>query len=266
MRSNLTNINNALSLLSVYVRVVVAIILRETKTRFGKNKLGYLWAVIEPSTYVAILVFIRQTMHASVPFGENLALFILTGVLVYRVFVSIAGRTMGSISSNQSLLTYPLVKPLDTIVSRIVLESLTMIFVLFVFFTLLSIFSYKRVINYPSVFIEAILALLLLSAGIGSLNAVLSILFPFWERIWGLVKFPILFLSGVFYVPKSMPPFVQGIIVWNPVMHCVDWLRSGAYLDYNPLLNKEYVIWFGLVTLALSLIIERYFRNKLVRT
>lgn len=254
------------SSLQVYIRVVVAVILRETKTRFGKNKLGYLWALIEPSSYIAILIFIRHAMHASIPFGESLVLFILTGVLVYRIFVSVAGRTMGAISSNQALLTYPLVKPLDTILARLILETLTMCVILFVFFSLLNIYSNKRMIHFPDIFLEAILALFLLSAGIGTVNAVISLLFPFWERIWGLVKFPILFLSGVFYVPRSMPPFIQSILSWNPVMHCVEWLRSGSYLDYNPLLDKSYVIWFGSCTLVIGLALERLFRNKLVRS
>lgn len=35
--------------LKVMWRVQVAVLLRETKTRFGKNKLGYLWAFVEPS-------------------------------------------------------------------------------------------------------------------------------------------------------------------------------------------------------------------------
>lgn len=247
-------------------RVVTAIILRETKTRFGKNKLGYLWAFIEPASYVVILILIRKQMGSTVPFGSNLYLFILTGILVYRVFVSIAGRATGAISSNQALLTYPLVKPVDTIVARIILESLTMMTVLCVFFVILEIYSDYTLINYPSILIEAVAVTILLSSGVGFFNAVVSMIFPAWERIWGLLRFPLLFLSGVFYIPKSMPPIVQQIISWNPVTHCVEWFRYGSYLDYDPMLSRSYVVWFGIIALTIGLFLEKAFRNSLVRS
>jgi len=246
-------------------RVVTAIILRETKTRFGKNKLGYLWAFIEPAAYVVILILIRKYMNSRIPFGTNLYLFILTGVLVYRVFISIAGRATGAISSNQALLTYPIVKPLDTILARVILESLTMVTILSTFFIILELFSEHALINYPDELVLAIFATLLLSAGVGFFNAVMVMIIPVWERIWGLSKLPLLLLSGVFYIPKSMPPVVQKIIAWNPVTNCIEWFRFGSYLDYDPMLSRSYVIWFGLICMLIGLIAEKIYRNELVR-
>lgn len=247
-------------------RVIVAIILRETKTRFGKNKLGYLWALIEPSAYIALLIFIRKSLHATIPFGENLYLFILTGILVYRIFISVAGRATNAISANQSLLTYPLVKPIDTISARIILEVLTMLVVISVFFIMLSVFSESKIIHSPHIFFEAIIAIMFLSASVGVFNAVLSILVPAWERIWGLLKFPLLVLSGIFYIPKSMPPLLQQILSWNPVLNCVEWIRFGSYLDYDPILSRSYVIWFAIISLTFGLTIEKIYRNKLVQS
>ena len=247
-------------------RVVTAIILRETKTRFGKNKLGYLWAFIEPASYVLILILIRKHMGSSVPFGSNLYLFILTGILVYRIFVSVTSRALGAISSNQALLTYPLVKPVDTILARVILESLTMLTVLSVFFITLELFSDYSLINYPEELLLAISATLLLSAGVGFLNGVVSMIVPTWERIWSLIRFPLLFISGVFYIPKSMPPLVQSIVSWNPLTHCVEWFRYGSYLDYDPMLDRSYVIWFGVFSLTAGFLLERICRNELVRS
>lgn len=263
---NTQRLSDLLHGLNISQRVIIAIILRETKTRFGKNKLGYLWAIIEPSAYVALLLFIRDKMHASIPFGENLFLFLLTGILVYRVFISVAGRALNAISANHALLTYPLVKPLDTIFARIILEIITMLIVLTIFFLLLSVFSNYTIIHHPQRFAFAICALMFLSTGVGVLNAVVSVILPTWERFWGLIKFPLLILSGVFYIPKSMPPMVQNILVWNPILNCVEWIRSASYLDYDPLLDKSYVLWFSSICLCLGLVLERKYRNTLVRS
>lgn len=246
-------------------RVVTAIIFRETKTRFGKNKLGYFWALIEPSGYIGILLFLRYKMHASIPFGENIYLFVLTGLLMYRLFISIADRCMSSISSNQSLLTYPLVKPIDTIIARIILEVMTMLVVILVFFGFLIFYTDYPVINYPLEFCAAIIATIFLGASVGVFNAVFSVVMPAWERVWGISKLPTLFLSGIFYMPRSMPPALQEIIKWNPLLHCVEWLRQGSYLDYDPLLSKNFVLVCSLFVITLGLAIERRYRSILVR-
>ncbi|MBO1026980.1 ABC transporter permease [Ochrobactrum sp. SD129] len=251
--------------LKTMMRVIVAIILRETKTRFGKNKLGYLWALIEPASYIVILLLVRHYLHSKIPYGENLYLFFLTGILVYRLFISISSRTMQAITSNQSLLTYPIVKPIDTIFARIILEALTMLFIFFVFFSLLLFISSNIKIHYPDRFGFAILATIILAAGVGTFNAVSVMLFPFWERFWSIIKFPLLIASGVFYMPSSMPLAAQKFLAYNPVLNCIEWLRYGTYLDYSPLLNEWYVVFFGLSFMVTGMFVERLYRNILVR-
>lgn len=246
-------------------RVTVAIILRETKTRFGKNKLGYLWAVIEPVAYVAILLLVRSRLHASIPFGENLFVFFITGILVYRTFIAIAGRTMKAITANSALLTYPLVKPMDTVLARIILEALTMLVVFGIFFAFLALVSEQEVIHYPSRFAAAVTATILLGAGIGTFNAVVSVLFPAWERLWSILGFPLFILSGVFYLPQALPPALQKILYFNPILHCVEWLRHATYLDYTPLLDRAYILVFAIVSLTLGMFLERIYRFSVVR-
>ncbi|MBB3149754.1 capsular polysaccharide transport system permease protein [Phyllobacterium trifolii] len=246
-------------------RVIVAIVLRETKTRFGKHKLGYLWALIEPMAYISVLLFIRLQLHASIPFGESYFLFFITGMISYRMYQSIAGRTMKAISANKSLLTYPLVKPTDAIAARVMLESLTMLAVLGIFFSILAFVSSNTVIHYPDRFFAAIATIIFLGAGVGTFNAVVSLLMPVWERIWTLLNFPMLFLSGIFYLPKELPEPARTLLSWNPVLHCVEWVRFATYLDYDPLLDRSYVITIALLMMTIGLLLERTYRNVLVR-
>lgn len=41
---------------------VEALFLREIRTRFGKFRLGYLWAILEPSAHLLILLGILVTL------------------------------------------------------------------------------------------------------------------------------------------------------------------------------------------------------------
>lgn len=238
-------------------RVVCALILREMKTRFGRNRFGYVWALLEPIAYVAIFLAIRSQVSAQIPFGENLLLFLMTGLLVFRVFVSISGRGTDSIRSNKSMLAYPPVKPIDVILARVILEVLTMLVVLFVFFSFMTFTAESKIIINYNTFAAAISVLILLSTGLSIFNAVFVILWPTWDRIWGLIRLPLLLCSGVFYVPKSLPPNAQAVLQWNPVLHCVEWLRTSTYVTYDALLSKTYVISFAVILVAIGLGLER---------
>ncbi len=47
---------------------VEALFLREIRTRFGKFRLGYLWAILEPSAHLLILLKIKKGIR---PLSKN---------------------------------------------------------------------------------------------------------------------------------------------------------------------------------------------------
>jgi capsular polysaccharide transport system permease protein len=250
--------------LSVMVRVVIAVVLRETKTRFGRNKLGYLWALVEPSAYIVIFLFMRLQQKSVIPFGESAALFFLTGLLAFRMFTSVASRGVTAINANRALLAYPPVKPNDIIFARILLELMTMYVIILLFYGLLAVATSTHIIIFPGRFAAGLATLTLLSVGAAVFNAVVATLYPFWERVWGLLRLPLLLLSGIFYVPKSLPGFAQEVIWWNPLTHCIEWIRTGTYLTYSPMLDQAYAISWGAVLLTMALWLERSNRARIV--
>ena len=250
--------------LRVMSRVIVALILRETKTRFGKHRLGYVWALIEPAVFILIFGVLRTAIRDRIPFGESILLFIIPALLLVRIFIGLAGHMGASISANKALLAYPPVKPPDVIIARFLLEMLTMSLLIAIFFVLMAWIAEIEVIIYFHSFAASITALFLLCVGMGAFNAVVSVLWPAWERIWRFSSLPILILSGVFFVPKSLPPAYQYWLSFNPVLHCVEWMRTATYLTYDPLLDRPYPIMFGLVTLVIGLALERLYRYKLL--
>ncbi len=54
--------------LEVQQAVIKALFMREIKTRFGKYRLGYLWAVLEPAAHLMVLVgTLGYVMHKTMP-------------------------------------------------------------------------------------------------------------------------------------------------------------------------------------------------------
>jgi len=252
------------SSLKTFLRVLYALILREGTTRFGRNRLGYLWAFIEPAGYILIFVFGRAALQDRVPFGDSLILFALTGLMTFRIASSIANRARSAISSNEALLAYPLVRTLDLMVARILLEAATMVILFLMFLAGVALFGGVRIQMNPEKFCAAMGTTLLLGAGLGVFNAVIGRLLPVWERIWGLLSLPMFFTSGIFFLPSALPPDVMRILWWNPFLHCVEWMRDAVYLDYEPVLSQPYVLGFAISTLFMGLFANRYFQQQIL--
>jgi capsular polysaccharide transport system permease protein len=65
-------------------RVVYALMLRESRTRYGKSDIGYSWALIEPLLQLIILWAIYTAFGRVVPLAASMPVFLVTGILPYH--------------------------------------------------------------------------------------------------------------------------------------------------------------------------------------
>ncbi len=230
-------------------RVLFALIMREMTTRFGRSAMGYLWAFIEPVGFIALLSLAFSRVTHSPPFGNSFPLFFATGYLAFSFYNDIASLIGRSVSVNRPLLTYPAVTPLDTVLARLVLQVLTGAVVAGVVFAgILAVFSDPVQIT-PVPLMLAFALGAFIGLGVGMVNITLFALSPGWEKLYGMISRPILFVSCIFYSFESLPRFAQEILWWNPIIHLVGLMRSGFYPIYDP----AHVSLFYVFTLALGL-------------
>lgn len=248
------------------VRVIAALVVRSAVTRFGESRMGFIWVLLEPIAYVGVYLVIHASMDTSIPFGDNALLFVLTGIFGFRMTRGIARKAERAIISNQPMLTYPLVRPLDTIIATFLTESTIWLIICWLFMGGLSLTMDRAVIVYPADFAECLLAILYFALAFAVFNATVSGLFPRYDTFLNMLGMPLMLMSGVFFLPAQIPPGFQAILWWNPFLHCVEWFRTSTYLDYNPLLSKQYLIGLSTVMLALALSMERLFRRKIINS
>ena len=244
-------------------RTIGALILREAVTRFGRSKLGYLWALIEPLAFLGLFLAIRAFADARVPFGESIAVFLMTGLLTARIVIALWSGISPAITANQAMLTYPLVQPLDTVLARTLLECLTymMVFII-VIAGLLVLVEADISLDIPNM-TGGVLSMLALGASWGMFGAAITALLPSIAPILGVLRLPLFITSGAFLMPALLPPEAIAVIEWNPILHCVEWVRDSFYLDYIPVLDKAYPFEFAGITFAIALTLERVFRLRI---
>jgi capsular polysaccharide transport system permease protein len=246
------------------VRVISALVIRTAVARFSKSRIGPVLVLAEPAAFLGIFIFAHTYMQHNAIFGDNAILFILTGVFGFRMTRGISRKAERGIVSNQPMLTYPLVRPLDTIVATFLFESIIWLIICAIFMGGLSFTMDRAIIVYPGDFTECLLAILFFAFSFATFNAAVGALVPRYDIFMNVMNMPLMLLSGIFFMPAQMSPEVQAILWWNPFLHCVEWFRTSTYIDYIPLLSKTYLIGVSATLLTLALIMERVYRRRII--
>ena len=255
----------AFAALFTQVRVLHALIIRETCTRFGESRLGYGWALLEPVLHILMLSLVFAVlMHGQPPIGRYFFIFYYTGIIPYHLFVHTSSNMTYAITSNGSLLQLPLVSTFDVVLARGLLELVTDLVVAVILLAGFTAIGQRAVPRDLGGVCAALLAVWLFACGLGFLNAVITAFWKGWDKIWAQIIRILYFVSGIFYVPANMPDRVRHILVWNPILQAVDWFRASFFEGYDPhWLDRDYLVILALWTLLTGVAIERHLRRRL---
>ncbi|MEC9310636.1 MAG: ABC transporter permease [Pseudomonadota bacterium] len=246
------------------IRAISALILREMATTYGRTPGGYLWAVLEPLAAVALLATIFSLAFEAPPLGRSFALFYATGYLPFAFYSELAQKIGVSMRFSRPLLAYPALTWADVILARFVLNTLTNIGIITVVITSICIMTG---LGPDSIFRCGLGVGLAALCGLafGSLNAFLFEVLPIWERIWAILNRPAFIVSGVLFLPDSVPAPYGDWLWWNPLVHAISAFRSGVYSSYAP---EELSLFYaacapGSVLLLALILLTRHARSSL---
>jgi capsular polysaccharide transport system permease protein len=240
--------------LQVQVRVLLALMLRDMRTRFFGHALGYLIAVAWPLSHILILVAIYSLRGLMVPYGDSLPLYFASGLVPVMAFAYTSRLVMYSVVQNRVLLGFPIVRLFDVMAARSFLEVCASTFMAVCLCVILSAVGIDVRPHDGLMAAKAFGSALLLGVGVGFLNGIIVMRFPFWATGYALVLIVIYITSGVMFVPGTLPQPVQDVIWWNPALHVVEWMRLAYYPSYPvDLLNRAYPISVGLIAFLCAL-------------
>lgn len=248
---------------AIQSRVIWALLLRETQTRFGQSNVGFFWVMLEPLFHTALFSGMFIFLNRSAPIGDSIFLFLITSFIPFFLFQDLSNKTMNAISANQSLLEYPVVKNTDVILARIILEILTYFVVGIIIFILCTVFSLQNFPTNPTQFFFAIVSFVLLGIGLGTIGAVVSILVPVWSKIIALLMRFIYFFSGIMFSVSHLPPEYQIYFLYNPITHAVEMMREGFYFGFtSQVLSYSYLYAWAFTLVFLGFTLEVLLRKS----
>ena len=242
-----------------------AVILRDMRTRFFNHGLGFLVVSLWPLAHMLILLTIYTVVGRQTPFGSSLNVFFATGLIPTLAFMYISRFMSLSLILNRPMLLFPAVKVVDIMAARAFLEIIaSFITVIFMFLILWAMGDDPIPYDIEQA-VYAFLATMLLSVGVGSVAGVIVMFSPFFATIYALAMILVYLSSGTLFVVSALPDVIAVPLSYNPVVHAVEWMRVAYYPTYSDkILDKEYLVGFGLVSLFLGLFIERGLRWKML--
>lgn len=248
---------------SIQINVIRALYYRELLTRVNKTKFGIMGLYFDPLANILVLVSLFGIRRGFNPILElDLVMFFSTGILIYTVFRSISIRSVNSFQANQALFTYKRVKPIDTIISRTIVEMLSLGIVFGVIIIGYSLIKDQWfLVNLP-IILYSFLCISLISFGLGLILMIASFRFPIMQTTFPVIIRPLYFISGIFFSLQNLPQWLKPFLSWNPILQAIELSRKGFSEKYflDPLISASYLFMCVLVTLTLSLFI--YQKNE----
>lgn len=252
--------------LEIQRAVVFALFLREMKTRFEGRWIGVFWVLLEPLAQVLLMTAIFGALHSAVSPSIEYPVFLVTGMLPFFIFRNLMFRLMDAIDANRGLFAYRQVKPMDTLLSRALLEVVLQSAVYALVLAVLMWLGYSVLPVRPLELMGVSALLVLLGFALGLVFAVTTNDLPRVRTFIRISGMPLYLMSGVMFSVRALPQELRWWLMWNPALHLVELSRSNFFPNYPllPEINAEYVATVTLVCLALGLSLYRVRRQRLI--
>ncbi|CTQ54733.1 Polysialic acid transport protein KpsM [Roseibium album] len=235
--------------------ITFALIVREMTTRYGTKFGGYMWAVLDPVLTIGILTAIFSAIARTPPLGRSFTLFFATGYIAFYMYRSTSDQVSSAVDANRALLNYPVVRPYDAIIARVILQIATLFVVNAMLFGCLYLVVPFEKLRLEPIFLASTIAIAL-GVGVGAANIVWFHLSQTYAQIWGIVNRPAFLVSGIFFLPESVPHPFKEYLMWNPLVHVVGLFRSGFYPTYRAAyVEMSYIVGLAIFSLVFGLVL-----------
>lgn len=252
--------------LQIQRAVLLALFIRELRTRIEGRWIGAIWMLFEPLAHAMFILTLFGFIRRAATTTTEFPVFLITGLLPFFIFRNVTLRLADAIGANRGLFSYRQVKPIDTLLARALVETLLYSAVYLITLAGLGWVGFHWLPWAPLELMGVMLMLVLLGMSLGLVLAVVTFDRPKARSIVGLMFLPMYIGSGVIFPVHNLPGEVQQYLLWNPVLHLIESSR-GYFIDsYRPLagVNLRYPLEVILILAALGMSLYRVNRQQLI--
>lgn len=246
------------------VRVLLALLMREMVTRYGREGFGFVWLIIEPLVFCFGVMILWSFTKPAYEHGIRIAPFVMTAYMSLILIRHLIGYLAGALQGNMGLLYHRSVKPLHIFTTRILLEfaGATIAFA-FVYVILMSMGQVGPPHDYLLLYLGWFL-LAFVSAGFALILTGLAMRFDIMERLIGLIGYLMIPLSGVFTMLAWLPESARHALMILPFVHTVEMIRAAVFGEFvATYYSIPYALAFGFGFNILGLLLISSARDRI---
>lgn len=245
-------------------RAVRALIVRDLIVRYGRNNIGFVWAVIEPMLLCAGVTMFWALAKPPYLHGLEVVSFIVTGYMALTLYRHLTNSHVHILKANMNMLLHRQLSLLDVFFSRCILEFAGTTLAFFVVYSFLLLIRASDGIHDYRLVLYGWLLLAWLSIGIGALVAAITESFEGAHHFVGPIQYLSIPLSPTFYMVDWMPTAIQDLLYYNPLTHPYEMIRGGFFgPSVNPQYDPTVPFLFGLFYIAIGLTAIESVKDKL---
>lgn len=259
--------NSRLSAIYRYWEIVSVLARREIKVRYRGSFLGVYWSLFNPLMMTGVYAIIFGNAFSKY-YHDSIWEYILsafTGLAVIHFFNGATAQALGSIVGNGSLLNkvkLPIsIFPVSIIIANTFQLSVGML-PLLIIVTIFQSPHLSSAINVISIPLP-LLALILISTGIGFITSSLFVFFRDLPFFYELIQFVLMLTSPIFYPAAIVDPNVRVFLELNPLYPMTESLRQIVLSGHRPdlfLISRS--LLSGIIVLVIGWICFNWLRPK----
>lgn len=231
--------------------VITTMVARNLREQYVGSIFGFMWAVLEPLSQVAIYgIFFGIFLKSKVDpvYGtDSFFVYLLCGLIPWQFFAQSVNSTTNAIVSNSNLVKKAVGFPSEIlIIIKVLTNSIAHLIGVALLLVILAVFVGIK----PSApfFFVYMLFTVLFAVGLGWIVSSVNVYLKDIQQIMGVIMMAWFFFTPIFYSPSIVPAAVLPVFKLNPMYHIVIGYRyallAGQLLPWRDFLYLAAVSFF----------------------
>lgn len=210
-------------------QTIHALLVRELMTRYGRENIGFAWAILEPMILTAGVMVIWTVMGGHNKDGVKAVELVLTGYMPLTLWRHLTGPVVNMFRNNSGLLFHRRISLLDLVIAKQLLEIIGTSSALVVIYVILTLLDIIEGAQHFGLVLLGWLMMAWIGTAFGAILAAFTERHEVAERFVMPLQYLNVPISGAFYMVDWLPPWAQKLVSWHPLVHCYEVFRAGYF-------------------------------------
>lgn len=214
-------------------RTLMAMFIYQLRVMHGESRIALVWALVGPVVLLTLISSLYILMGTHYILGMDVQTFSLLGATTWIMFRQIAFRSSTAYVSARGLLNFQGVSPLMcALVQAMIYVSVYLV----VFAVLITAGHAIGLITLPKSwagFITFVVLMGVAGAAMGVLFGSIATYWHFFLRLAPIIERFLQIFAAVFFVSEQFPEQLRPWLLWSPLAHGMQLLRSAYFQAYQ---------------------------------